>query len=119
MGDVSRAATCKPIEQLWQDYLFLSNEMLKFIAQDDNDMFFALMEQRDNLQQQIDEAEDVAFRYSEAGRQIVKTVMQVNQQIVYKLQLNRNMAKRNDDVSSAYDGYAGQYVAGSRGDWRR
>ena len=34
----------KTAEALWQDYQFLTKEMLKFLAQPDMDLFYELME---------------------------------------------------------------------------
>lgn len=109
----------KVVSQLWQDYLVLTREMAKFIEENEFEMFFALMEQREGIQASLDQHNDRSFITSPEGRSLVTTITQLNQTITYKLHYHRNIAKRQEEVSSAYDGGASPYSAGRRMDWKR
>ena len=87
---------------LWQDYSFLTKEMLKFLAKQDMDLFYNLMNQRAMLQAIIEQTPDDDFKVSPAGRSLLSEIQQVNRNIADHLQLRMGSSKRQHQVSEAY-----------------
>lgn len=95
------------IQELWQDYLFLTKEMAKFLSKDDFDFFIDLLEQRERLQAMIDAApHSKEFILSSAGQLIFHDIRGANNIIRHQLQSMRNNVNRQREVSIAYNGMA-------------
>lgn len=92
----------KTAENLWQDYQFLTKEMLKFLSKQDMELFYNLMNQREQLQIIIDQTDDCGFKVSSAGQSLLAGIQQDNQYISDNLQLRLNSSKRLHQVSVAY-----------------
>ena len=88
---------------LWQDYLFLTNEMLKFISRREMDMFYTLLEQRAGMQPLL-EAVDMDFQQSPAGKELFSQLAATNQRISDRLKLVYNQAVRQLEVNQSYEG---------------
>lgn len=101
MSDSQR--TC---EQLWQEYLFLTQEMLKFITREDLDLYMEIFNQRTKLQGLIEQSDDTNFYSSAKGREYFKTIQQAEKAIKIKLEFIRNTTSRQNKVANAYDGYS-------------
>ena len=102
-------------EELWENYLFLTKEIDKFLTQQDMDMLTELLDQRDKLQTMIDEETQEGFNVTEAGKQLLQQIQQLNQGITLRLQLLRNQTSQQHSASQAYDSL-GQQTAGMRMD---
>jgi len=107
----------KTAQALWQDYLFLTKEMLKFIDKQDMELFYELMDQREQLQTIIDETPDEGFKLSPKGLSLLTEVQKDNQVIFHDLQFKHSRAKRHQQVSEVYSS-AGNASA-SRMNWER
>lgn len=107
----------KTSQELWNDYLFLTKEMSKFLDQQDMELFYGLMEQRETLQKLIEEASDDEFRLSVIGKRLLQSIHRINQNITLKLQYIVNNSRNQHDVSKAYDGL-GKSSVGNRMDWQ-
>ncbi|HWQ43600.1 MAG TPA: hypothetical protein VN456_16395 [Desulfosporosinus sp.] len=92
----------KTAEALWRDYQFLTKEMMKFLAQQDMELFNNLMSQRERLQAIIDQTSDDGFQVSAVGRSLLSEIQQVNQDITDNMQLLLNRSKQHHQVSEAY-----------------
>ena len=92
----------KTAEALWQDYQFLTKEMLKFLAQPDMDLFYELMNQREKLQTIIEQTDDDGFKVSRDGRILLRGIQQMNEEITDNMQLLLSRSKRQHQVSEAY-----------------
>lgn len=55
------------VPSLWKDYLFLTREMLAFLGRKDMDMFYSLLDQRERLQEMIQERREYDFLFSPEG----------------------------------------------------
>lgn len=95
-------------KKLWNEYLFLTREMDKFLAQQDYDLFFEIMRQRENVQQRIDEAAGGGYQKTPEGREVLRQIQVKNLAIMQKLQLFLNRAKQQRAVARAYDGAGGR-----------
>ena len=87
---------------LWQDYRFLTKEMRKFLAKKDSELFYNLMNQRQQLQSLIDQTPDDGFKESPEGRALITEIQQDNDQILQDLKTKFNHIKRQHKVSQLY-----------------
>lgn len=102
-------------KKLWNEYLFLTREMVKFLDKQDFDLFYEIMRQREQLQEAIAGTND-DYKHTPEGREVLVTIRNLNQRITQKLQLSLNQAKYRKTVSSVYDGggYGGGRPVGIR-----
>ena len=107
----------KTVEALWQDYRFLTKEMVKFLAKQDMELFNNLLNQRERLQAIIDQTNDDGFKVSQQGRSLLTEIQQVNQDITDNMQLLLSRSKRQHQVSEAYSGASTTAV--SQMNWKR
>lgn len=96
----------RSVSDLWREYLAMTLEMDKFLGRDDLDMFFELMDQRENLQAAIDRQPHDDFRLSAQGREIIGRISRENQLIALKMRQWLNKARQQETVSQAYDKYS-------------
>ena len=87
---------------LWNRFLMLTQEMKKFIDQDDVDMFLSLLEQRISLQKQIEELGTTGFEQSEAGQVLGEKITTLCADIQYQAQVWLNKAKGQERKVNAY-----------------
>ena len=107
----------KTAEALWRDYRFLTKEMIKFLAKQDMDHFYDLLNQRERLQTVIDQTVDNDFKVSPAGRNLISEIQLDSQTIIRDLQLRLGSSKRQHQVSEAYG--AASTTAVSQMKWNR
>lgn len=113
---------CKVVEEktaqaLWQDYRFLTKEMVKFLTKKDMDLFYSLMEQRGRLQSIIEQTADNGFKESSIGRSLLVEIIQENRHILDHLQMRRNQIKKHHHAMEAYNGPSPASIV--RRDWKR
>ena len=100
------------MQKLWQNYLFLSKELLKFVSADDLDLFSDLLAQREELFTRIRACEDKnRYVFSQAGQELIGQVVAIDIDLRKKMLMARNMLKNNFTLSSAYDGFIGDSAA--------
>ncbi|MDT8903918.1 hypothetical protein [Anaeroselena agilis] len=104
----------KSAKDLWCDYLFLTREMAKFLAKEDLEMFQNLMDQRERLQQLIDDNADNHFAASDEGRKILTLIRDTNTGISLAINGRYSRNKKIDLVDQAYAGGNAPPAAGSR-----
>ncbi|SHH66957.1 hypothetical protein [Desulfosporosinus lacus] len=92
----------KTAQALWQEYHFLTKEMLKFLTKQDMELFYNLMNQREHLQRLIERAPDDGFKVSPAGRNLLREIRQDSQAIIEAMQIRMGSSKRQHQVSKAY-----------------
>lgn len=107
----------KAAEELWQDYRFLTKEMLKFLTQQDMELFYNLMKQRERLQTLIEQTANNGFKVSTAGRKLLNEIKEDNENISRNMQLQLNRSKRHHQVSEVYSGAS--TAPSSRMNWKR
>ena len=104
-------------QAMWQDYRFLTKEMMKFSTKKDMDLFYDLMNQRERLQTIIEQTADNGFKVSQEGRSLLTEIQHDSQNIIHNLQLRHSNSKRQHQVSEAYSGLSTAPV--SRMSWKR
>ena len=107
----------KTTQALWQDYSFLTKEMLKFLDKQDMELFYELMDQRERLQTIIEETPDEGFKLSSPGQSLLFELKKDNELILNNLQAKQSRAKRHHQVSEVYTGASTPAI--SRMNWER
>ena len=107
----------KTAQALWQDYRFLTKEMLKFLAKQDMELFYDLMNQREQLQVILEQTPDEGFKISPIGKALISEIQQDSQAIIETLQIRMGSSKRQHQVSKAYS--AANTTAVSQMNWKR
>ncbi|HZK54562.1 MAG TPA: hypothetical protein VFC84_10260 [Desulfosporosinus sp.] len=107
----------KTAEALWQDYQFLTKEMLKFLVKQDMDLFYELMNQRETLQVILEQTADKGFKISKDGQSLLSEIKHMNGEITDSMQLLLSRSKRQHQVSEAYG--AASTTAVSQMNWKR
>lgn len=100
--------TDKPrtMQDLWQDYMFLSSELHKFASVKDIPMFSDLLQQRETLMATIKTtSDDDGYIKSEEGQSLIKKISKLDEELYKKMLTARNMLKKNMEVSTAYEGF--------------
>ncbi|KGK90347.1 hypothetical protein DP73_06770 [Desulfosporosinus sp. HMP52] len=103
-------------KSLWQNYHFLTKEMIKFLSRKDMELFNELMNQRERLQIVIDQVDD-GFKVSLEGRALLTEINEDNLKIIENLQVLRGKSKQQHQVSQAYN--AASTTAVSQMNWKR
>ncbi|AHF07797.1 hypothetical protein [Desulfitobacterium metallireducens] len=96
--------TNKTSQDLWQDYQFLTKEMIKFLNKPDMNLFYELMNQRERMQTLIDETQDKDYKATSEGNALLSQIQQDNQYIAKHLQLQINQGKHIHQVTEVYNG---------------
>jgi hypothetical protein len=100
------------MNNLWQDYCFLTREMAAFIARQELDMFYELQNQRLQLQQKIDENGDYSYLESEEGRKMVDELQATDARIASQLRGSMSRLTQQRKVQRAYHSAYGGPVGG-------
>lgn len=90
------------MDNLWQDYWFLTNEIEKFLLKQDFEMVNELLNQREMLQKTIDAANSSVFLASSEGKSLLKQIDDKNHSITQILHLVRNKSQQLHSVANAY-----------------
>ena len=89
-------------ENLWKDYRFLTREMAAFLAKQELDMFYELLDQRQSLQAMIEETDDYEYLFSEEGKELVREVQREDILISRQLRGSMSQMQQKRKVRSAY-----------------
>ncbi len=100
---------------LWNKYLVLTNELLKFISKNDVDTFFELIEQRGKLIEMMKKLPKNHFRETDECKAMIEQIKMLDMQTMYKARAWLNKSRRQNSTVRAYDltGTAGAF--GGRG----
>lgn len=102
----------RDMQELWQDCLFLSKEMHKFTSVNDLELFENLLKQREEVLAIIKVTDDKdGYIKSEAGQKLIKDITKLDEKLQEKVVMERNLLKKNMEVSTAYEGFIGNNVA--------
>lgn len=102
-GQVTNLRT---VEEMWRDYLFLTNEMDKFLEKNDFAFFQQLLQQREDLKKMIGDRQDTAYGKSLSGHNVLEAIHGKDKVILNKLLRMRNFAKKHLEVENAYNAYS-------------
>lgn len=89
--------------ELWRKFLVVTQEMRKFLARSDIDMFLSLLEQRQRLQASLEKLRDDTYHRTAEGKALIAQINPINTEIQYQAQLWLNKTKRQQSTARAYD----------------
>lgn len=90
-------------QQVWEKYLSVTKEMLKFINKGDTDTFITIAQQREVLFQMLRDMEPHTFGPTEAGKAIRDEIVPLDREIMYKARTWLNKSKRQNMAVRSYD----------------
>ena len=88
---------------LWQKYLTITKEMLKFIDKKDVDTFLTLVPQRSQLIDMMKALPPNNFRETEECKAMIEQIKPMDMQIMYKARAWLNKARRQTSAVKSYD----------------
>ncbi|EHQ91623.1 hypothetical protein [Desulfosporosinus youngiae] len=94
--------TERTAQALWLDYRFLTKEMMKFLSKQDMELFYNLLNQREQLQILIEQTPDNGFIASPEGRSMLSEIQRDSQAIIRAMQIRMGNSKRQHQISEAY-----------------
>ena len=94
--------TIRQARALWQRYLMLTGELLKFIDRQDIDTFMELVPQRGTLIEQMKALPPNGFRQSEECQRMIEEIKPMDQQIMYKARAWLNKSRQQNSAVQSY-----------------
>ena len=88
---------------LWQKYVTITKEMLKFIDKKDVDTFLALVPQRSQLIDMMKALPQNNFRETEECKAMIEQIKPMDMQIMYKARAWLNKSRRHTSTVKSYD----------------
>ncbi|MBQ7630101.1 MAG: flagellar protein FliT [Selenomonadaceae bacterium] len=89
--------------KLWQRYLSLTRELLKFINQEDVDTFIMIVNHRGQLIEKIDALPSKEYRKSAEFKELAEKIMPLDREIMYKARGWLTKSRRQNSVVRSYD----------------
>ena len=88
---------------LWQRYLMLTKELLKFIDRQDIDTFLAIVPQRGELIERMKALPENDFRETAECKAMIEEIKPMDMQIIYRARSWLNKSRRQNNAVRAYD----------------
>lgn len=101
--DIHREVPKYTEQEVWEKYLAITRELLKFINKGDVDTFVQLAGQRNVLFQMLRDLEPHTFGHTEAGAAIREELKHLDMEIMYKARTWLNKSKRQNMAVKSYD----------------
>lgn len=89
--------------RLWQTYLSLTKELLKFIDKQDIDMFNELVQQREGLIKKLDELPSKDYLKLDEFKKIGEEIKPLDKEIMYKARAWLIKSRRQNNMVRSYD----------------
>ena len=90
-------------ENLWQTYLSITKELLKFINKQDIDTFLELVPQRTRLIEKIEDLPSKEYRKLEKFKAIAEEIKTIDKEVMYKARAWLNKSRRQNSMVRSYD----------------
>lgn len=112
--NVQRAVPQYTERELWDKYFAITQELLKFIKQEDIDTFLDLVDQRQRLMEMLQAIPETEHHFgrSAEGLALKEKIKPLDMQIVYRARTWLNKSRRNNLAVRSYD-IAGYEAAGN------
>ena len=88
---------------IWQKYLTLTQELLKFINKQDVDTFLELVPQRDRLIELDKKLPSREYRQLQEFKDIAEQIKPMDREIMYKARAWLNKSRRQNSAVRSYD----------------
>lgn len=95
--------TLKEARSLWQKYFTLTEELLRFSDQQDNDLFVDLVDQRERLLNKIKALPENNYRETPECKALIEKIIPMDKQIIYRAKAWLNKARRQTGMVNSYD----------------
>lgn len=92
-------------QELWEKYLEVTKDLLKFINAEDIDIFLELVNQRQQLMEMLKKLPSHEFANTQTGKDIRKTIEPMDREIMFKARSWLNKSKRNNMTVRGYDSF--------------
>ncbi|SHI83755.1 hypothetical protein SAMN02745671_01850 [Anaerovibrio lipolyticus DSM 3074] len=92
-------------QELWEKYLAVTRELMKFIDEEDIDTFLELVDQRQQLMEMLQALPDHEYARSLEGVALRKQIEPMDMQIMHKARSWLNRSKRNNMTVRGYDSF--------------
>ena len=89
--------------QLWQKYLALTKELLKFSDQKDSEMFMEIVDQRGRLVEKIQGLPENDYPKSDECKAMIEEIVPLDKQIIYRAKAWLNKSRRQNNTVRSYD----------------
>lgn len=100
---LSEAEVTAQARIIWQKYLSLTKEILKFINKNDVDMFMSLIPQRSQLIELDKALPSHEYRKMDEFKAIAEEIKPLDKEIMYKGRAWLNKSRRQNSAVRAYD----------------
>lgn len=101
--DDDSAQVLKQARILWQKYLTLTKELLKFSDQTDSDIFLDLVDQRERLIEKMKSLPENNYRDSAECKALIEQIVPLDKQIIYRARAWLNKSRRQNSTVRSYD----------------
>ncbi|ORU00587.1 hypothetical protein D081_1110 [Anaerovibrio sp. JC8] len=91
--------------ELWEKYMAVTKELLKFINEEDIDTFLDLVDQRQRLMEMLQDLPDHEYARSPEGVALRKSIEPIDMQIMHKARSWLNKSRRNNETVRGYDSF--------------
>ena len=88
---------------LWEKYLIMTRELLKFSDQRDSELFMDLVEQRERIIEKMKALPENDYRESEECKAIIAQIIPMDKQIIYRAKAWLNKSRRQNSAVRFYD----------------
>ena len=88
---------------LWQKYFIITQELLKFSDQQDNDLFVDLVDQRERVLNKIKALPANNYRETAECKALIEKIIPMDKQIIYRAKAWLNKARRQTGMVHSYD----------------
>ena len=95
--------TTAQARKIWQTYLSLTRELLKFIDKKDIDTFLSLVPQRTQLIEKDEALPSHEYRQLDEFKAIAEEIKPLDKEIMYKARAWLNKSRRQNSVVRSYD----------------
>lgn len=95
--------TLKEARVLWQKYFKLTEELLKFSDQRDNELFVDLVDQRERLLDKIKALPENDYRETAECKALIEKIIPMDKQIIYRAKAWLNKSRRQTGMVHSYD----------------
>ena len=89
--------------ELWQKYLFITQELLKFINQQDIEIFMEIVPQRSKIIEKLEALPSHEYRKLDEFKEIAEKIKPMDREIMYKARAWLNKSRRQNSVVRSYD----------------
>ncbi len=101
------------LDEKWRTYLFLTEEMKKFVLQKDVEMFTSLLEQRGELQKELEKISDEAYYTAEENLVFLRSINVANKEMLSSFHAVFHAMKQREKIMQSYEGgesFTGNYL---------